>query len=284
MDYFICYVQGRTDPTHFFFGLLLQFDAIPAIAELHAAIEERLALDDVAVGSEAWVVRDLDILDLRLDQWVNLESRTQLYSGCYICAIRHPTFSTAAGAVDVGGATVEKRALGFAFDAQRLFEALDANNEGVVRLQSLLKVLRRDVDYAVGLYAAMNADGDGGGVTFHSFLKLYHQEKNRGLFEELHKRLPYAGACVDQNAPLTPSTTSVAPPILPPSISPSIPPATGETVSVAPSSAEETRRMRDVVDTMKSAKSRDSKEGTVSPAVMEKLRHLRKPSSVAPSR
>ena len=192
----MCYVQGRTDPTQFFYNLTLSFDEHPDLAALKGAIEQRLNEDNIAGEGSDFIVSDIEILDFRLNQWVNVERRSQLYSGCSLCAIRDISTGSSSGAVDRSNTIEIRRVLGFALDAQRLFDALDSEGTGFIRLKNMLRVLRHDVEYAVDAFSTLDAFNDGE-VSFQSLLSLFNQPEHQTFFQELKNRIAQGGQRVE---------------------------------------------------------------------------------------
>lgn len=193
---FICYVNGRTDPTQFFYNMIVVFDATPDLYSLKRAIEQQCSDDNVACDGSEFIVSDIEILDFRLNEWVNLDSRSQLYSGCFLTAIRDTMTSTCAGAVDTTHQTSLQRVLGFAVNSMRLFEALDVDGEGVLRLKGLLKVLRHDVEYAVEVFNTLDSDVEGV-VTFQQFVSFSNEPERKQFLAELKERIEHGGKRID---------------------------------------------------------------------------------------
>lgn len=188
---FMCYICGRLDPTEFFFGMQLTFPNPPHLLELKKAIEARAVQDGNVADGADFAVRDVEVLDLRLNMWVPLESRSQLYSGCMLTAIRDAASATSAGAVDMASKRPEVKVMAFALEGQRLFEALDANNAGVLTLKPLLKVLRHDVNYAIDFFSMIDMHATGS-VNYQDFMTAYHKY-HQGVWRELRMRLEHGG-------------------------------------------------------------------------------------------
>ena len=190
---FTCTVCGRVDPSEFYCGLTLTFDGPPPLSTLKAAIEERVMADAVLPDGATYIVCDVEILDFRLGQWVPVDSRTQLYSGCQLAAIRDTTTGTAFGVVDVGNKRPDQKTtmLAFAADGQKLFAALDGRNAGVLTLKAMLKVLRHDVNYAIDLFTALDERAVGT-VNFQDFMAAYHKHVP-AFWRELHLRIQHGG-------------------------------------------------------------------------------------------
>ena len=93
---FICYVSGRTDPTHFFYNMVVSFDSPPALAVLKETVEDRVLQDDCIPDGSQYFIGDFEVLDFRVGMWVTLESKNQLYSGCQLNALRSVGSSSAA--------------------------------------------------------------------------------------------------------------------------------------------------------------------------------------------
>ena len=198
---FMCYASGRVDPTQFFYNMCLTFAAPPSLAELKAAVEERTATDNCVPDGSAYRVGDVEILDFRLGMWVTLESRRQLYSGCQLNIIRSLASSSAAGMADKAFRPPNERVLRFAHEAQLLFEGLDADDDGALRLPGFLKAYRADVDFAVEAFSALDTKVEGF-VSYRDFLALSKEDALRPLFVEMQLRLATHGA------PLTPPGSS----------------------------------------------------------------------------
>ena len=193
---FTCYVQGKVDPSEFFYGLRLCFDEPPHLSQLRRAVEEAVVGDNALPDGADYAVSDFEILDLRLNEWVMLETRAQLYSGCHLAAVRDAISSTCAGAVETVAQPLEKRVLGFALDARRVFEALDVESEGELRLKGLLTALRHDPNYAVDLFALMD-QRNVGVVTLQDYMQWFNAAPS-GQFRELHDRLRHGGMTTEQ--------------------------------------------------------------------------------------
>ena len=196
MTGFVCHVSGRTDPTQFFYNMALVFDGPPDLYSLKRVIEERILLDGLTCDGSFFVVSDIEILDFRVNQWVNLESRAQLYSGCFLTAIRDTVTTSCAGAVDSSSSSTAQltipQVLGFAAGSKRLFEMLDIDSQGSLKLKGLLRVLRKDVHYAVDAFSFLDPDAEGS-VTFQQFVSLYLKRENHTFFMELQSRCEHAG-------------------------------------------------------------------------------------------
>lgn len=189
---FLCTVSGKLDPNEFFFGLMLRFDNAPPLAVLKVAIETKVMEDGIAGDGAQFIVSDLEILDFRLNMWVNLESRTQLYSGCHITAIRDTVTASCAGPLEVLNKSIAQKVLGFAADAQKLFELLDVDNEGVVRMRGMIKVLRHDVNYAVDCFTKLDRRATGE-ISFQDFMSCYNDQSTEAFFDELRARAMHGG-------------------------------------------------------------------------------------------
>lgn len=188
----LCYVSGRLDPTQFFYNLVVVFDQVPDLYSLRRAIEQQANEDGLCTDGSEYNISDIEILDFRINSWVNLESRSQLYSGCFLTAIRDLATSSCAGSVDTTSRTSMQRVLGFAVNAQRMFEALDIDGEGLLRLKGFLRVLRHDVDYAVDAMGFLDEDA-AGVVTFQQFVQKFHDSANNAFFKSLKSRIENAG-------------------------------------------------------------------------------------------
>lgn len=199
---FVCYVSGRIDPTNFFYNMICIFDAAPDLYALRRAIEQQANEDQVCPdGSEFWV-SDIEILDFRTQQWVNLEGKAQLYSGCLLTAIRDPLNSTSAGPVDaVSSKNILQRVLGFALQSQKLFEALDVDSEGALRLKGFLRVFRHDLAFAVEAFTVLDPHAEGC-ITYQQFVTIFHQPDRKRFFDELKERMEHGGRRVPAPAPL----------------------------------------------------------------------------------
>lgn len=205
----LCYVSGRIDPTHFFYNMVVVFDEVPDLYSLRRAIEQRSHEDGLCPDGTEYTIADIEVLDFRINAWVNLESRGQLYSGCFLTAIRDVASSTSAGAVDTTSRTSMQRVLGFAVNAQRMFEALDIDGEGLLKLKGFLRVLRHDIEYAVDAMGFLDEDA-AGVVTFQQFLLKYHDTANTPFFRTLKNRIENAGREItDPHA--DPNATTVGP-------------------------------------------------------------------------
>jgi hypothetical protein len=191
MSGWMCLVQGKLTPTDFFFGLTLCFDGPPHLAELKRAIEESVVGNNLLAGGSDYIVGDVEILDFRLNTWINLESRGQLYSGCHLAAIRDTASGTCAGPFEAPKKGLDAKVLGFAVDAQRMFEAMDADCEGVLRLKSVLRSLRHDVNYAVDVFTRFDVRATGT-VTYQDFVAVY-QSATKSFLSELRERLQHGG-------------------------------------------------------------------------------------------
>jgi hypothetical protein len=205
----LCYVSGRIDPTHFFYNMMVVFDEVPDLYSLRRAIEQRSHEDGLCPDGTEYTISDIEVLDFRINAWVNLESRGQLYSGCFLTAIRDVASSTSAGAVDTTSRTSMQRVLGFAVNAQRMFEALDIDGEGLLKLKGFLRVLRHDIEYAVDAMGFLDEDA-AGVVTFQQFLQKYHDTANSPFFRTLKNRIENAGRDItdphaDPNADVGPN-------------------------------------------------------------------------------
>jgi hypothetical protein len=140
----------------------------------------------------SYVVADLEILDFRLNEWVPLESRAQLYSGCQITAIRDATGSATAGTVDaVTGDALGRRALGFALEAETIFRVMDYDSRGAVTLSHLLRVLRHDVNYAVDLFSLIDYRGVGA-ATLQDFIAVF-RTRPLDFWRQVQQRLAHGG-------------------------------------------------------------------------------------------
>jgi len=198
---FVCYVSGRIDPTQFFYNLPIAFDAAPDLASLKKAVEDRVADDGACVDGAEFIVSDFEILDFRMNTWVNLETRAQMYSGCHITAIRDFVTGSSSGAVDKTSKTTVQKVIGFASRAEKVFDVLDTENEGVIRLRNLINVFRHDVDYAVDVYNTLDPLSTGG-VTFPMLLVLFNDSSNRPFFDEMQQRIVRGGKAVGEtNSP-----------------------------------------------------------------------------------
>lgn len=198
MTGFVLHVSGRTDPTQFFYNMALVFDGPPDLYSLKRAIEERILLDGLTCDGSSFIVSDIEILDFRVNQWVNLESRSQLYSGCFLTAIRDTVTTSCAGAVDTPSSSPQltiPQVLGFAAGSKRLFEILDIDSQGTLKLKGLLRVLRKDVHYAVDAFSFLDPEAEGT-VTFQQFVALYLKRENRAFFSELQSRCEHGGVLV----------------------------------------------------------------------------------------
>lgn len=189
---FLCYVNGRADPTQFFYNMVVLFDTTPDLYSLRRAIEQQANEDGVCCDGSEFIVSDIEILDFRINQWINLEARSQLYSGCFLTAIRDTATSTCAGAVDTTSRSHLQRVLGFAVHSQRLFEALDVDGDGVLRMKGLIRVLRHDLDYAVEVFSTLDPEAEGV-VTYQQFVTMFHVPTNRDFFAELKERIEHGG-------------------------------------------------------------------------------------------
>lgn len=192
----MCYVSGRTDPTQFFYNVMVVFDAPPDLHTLKRSIEQHINDDALCSDGAEFIVSDIEILDFRVNSWVNLESRAQLYSGCHLTVIRSLIGATCSGAVDRSNKTSMQKVLGFAIEAQRMFEVLDVDDENKIRLKGLLKVLRHNVDYAVDVFSFLDRNSEGF-VSFQNFLISFNDFNNRNFFGELQKRISSGGRKVD---------------------------------------------------------------------------------------
>lgn len=193
MPGFLCYVCGKIDPAEFFYNLQLTFDGPPHLTQLKKAIEERVMKDGVLPDGSIYAVCDVEVLDFRMNMWVTVESRHQLYSGCHLTAIRDTLSGTTAGLIDAASrsnVTTAQR-LGFAMDAKEIFEALDTAGAGVLNLKSVLRVLRHDVNYAVDIFSAMDKRATGA-ITFQDFMTVYH-ERSKTVWRELQERIAHGG-------------------------------------------------------------------------------------------
>jgi hypothetical protein len=188
---FMCYVQGKLDPSEFFCGLQLSFGDHPHLLQLKNAIEERVTADSVIPDGSDYAVGDLEILDFRLNAWVPLDSRSQLYSGCFVAAIRDDVSATAAGAVDRANRKPETHVMGFALEARRLFDGLDADKSGVLTMRGMLRALRHDVNYAIDLFSSVDRRATGN-VTFQDFMSEFNERKPQ-FWHELALRLEHGG-------------------------------------------------------------------------------------------
>ena len=70
---FVCYASGRVDPTQFFYNMTVIFDSPPDLHTLSRAIEQQATEDGACGDGSEFIVSDLEILDFRLNLWVNLE-------------------------------------------------------------------------------------------------------------------------------------------------------------------------------------------------------------------
>jgi hypothetical protein len=188
---FMCYVMGRLDPSEFFCGLQLTFGTPPHLAQLKQAIEERVVTDGVVPDGGEYGVGDVEILDLRLDAWVPLTSRGQLYSGCFLAAVRDAATSSASGVVDRVAKKPEAVVMGFALEARRLFDALDAESAGALSMRPILKALRHDVNYAIDLFSTLDRRGTGT-ISFQDFMAAFN-ERQPAFWHELALRIEHGG-------------------------------------------------------------------------------------------
>jgi hypothetical protein len=188
---FMCHVSGKLDPSEFFYGLQLNFDGPPHMVQLRTAIEARVMADNVLPDGGEYYCAGVEILDMRVNLWVPLDHRHQLYSGCHITALRDVMNATAAGQIEQGHRRAEEKVAALGVNAQQLFDALDYDNAGVVSLKALLRVLRHDVNYAIDLFSAID-ERSTGRVTFQDFTAAYHRHP-RGMWTELHSRLQHGG-------------------------------------------------------------------------------------------
>ena len=195
----MCYINGRIDPTQFFYNLMVVFDSQPDLHSLKRSIEQHVAEDGVCTDGGDFIVSEIEILDFRTNMWVNLESRAQLYSGCHLTAIRSLMGASCSGTIDRSRKTSLQRVLGFALDAQRIFEVLDIDDEGKIRLKGLLRVLRQDVDYAVDVFSFLDKSSEGQ-VSFQVFLQSFNDFSNRPFFDELQRRIAVGGKRIDTAA------------------------------------------------------------------------------------
>ena len=189
---FICYVSGRTDPTHFFYNLVVSFDAPPPLAKLKEAVEERVLQDDCVPDGSEYYVGDFEVLDFRIGMWVTLESKSQLYSGCQLNALRTVGSSSAAGVVDRAYRPNGERVLRFAVEAQTLFEALDTEDKGELRLPSFLKVFRANVDFAIEAFTQLDRKLEGC-IRYRDFLLMTKEREMDDFFRELRLRIETQG-------------------------------------------------------------------------------------------
>jgi hypothetical protein len=188
---FMCFVMGRLDPSEFFCGLQLTFGSHPHLVQLKQSVEERVAADGVVPDGGEYAVGDLEILDLRLNQWVPLDARSQLYSGCFVNAIRDSAAASAAGAVERAAPRPGTQVMGFALEARRLFDGLDIDGAGALSMRSLLRTLRHDVNYAIDLFSALDQRATGT-VTFQDFMTTFN-ERDAAFWHELALRLEHGG-------------------------------------------------------------------------------------------
>ena len=188
---FTCYVSGKFDPSEFFYGLQLNFDAPPHMVQLRSAVESRVMSDKVLPDGAEYFVQALEILDMRINLGVPLDNRHQLYSGCHVTAIRDAHNATAAGPIDNGNRRAEEKIAALSCSAQQLFDIMDYDNSGVVSMKSMLRVLRHDVNYAIDLFSAVD-DRSTGRVTFQDFMTVYHRHSTE-TWRELHTRLQHGG-------------------------------------------------------------------------------------------
>lgn len=188
---FLCYVCGKTDPSEFFYGMRLTFDGPPHLVQLKQAIEARAVQDSALPDGSRYVITDLEILDLRLNMWTPLDSRTQLYSGCHVCAIRDNGSATSSGPIDIARKLPQQRALGFALDVESTFRALDVENRGLVSLSNVLHVFRHDLNYAVDFFQMIDVRNCGQ-VTMQDLMSAT-AKKNSDFWKELQLRISRGG-------------------------------------------------------------------------------------------
>lgn len=194
---FVCYVSGRVDPTQFFYNMAITSSSVPSLSQLKASIEERVLIDNCVPDGSEFRVSDIEILDFRVGMYVTLESRRQLYSGCLLNVIRSLTTSSAAGMADRAYKPPRERMLRFAFEAQSLFEALDTEDEGLLRLPGFLRVFRADVDFAVEAFSVLDQKVNGF-ITYRDFLALTKVEKLEPFFREMQRRIETGGQPIEK--------------------------------------------------------------------------------------
>ena len=188
---FLTYVCGKTDPSEFFYGMRLTFDGAPHLVQLKQAIEARVVHDNAVPDGAKYIITDLEILDLRLNMWSPLDSRSQLYSGCHVCAIRDNCSATSAGPVDVSRKLPQQRALGFALDVEATFRALDVESRGLVSLSNVLHVFRHDINFAVDFFQTIDLRNCGQ-VTMQDLLAATSR-KPPDFWKELQQRISRGG-------------------------------------------------------------------------------------------
>ena len=188
---FLCYVCCLFEPNEFFAGLTLSFSNTPHLAQLKRDIEERVLTDGVLPDGSEFAVADIEILDLRYNMWVPLESRAQMYSGCHLTAIRDTLTGTCAGRVDAAHRRPDQHMRAFAMEAQQMYESLDVDNSGQLTLKTMLRALRHDVNYAVELFSELDQRA-AGHITFVDFMT-WVNNMDQATLRELQRRIIHGG-------------------------------------------------------------------------------------------